>query len=506
MMLQPRGQDAGEAPPESPQPLPMEAASGVPADAWRGVDAAAMEALLKGVPMPLPSPALADALAKSLAASVSAGRRDIAVRAEALERSGRIAELIDLLQGRAQSGEPAALARYARALLAAGREQEACGIELGAAAADVTGEAKRAAFVIPAYCAALGGDKQGATLALNLARDGGIDTAFASAALAGGTPVPRQSIDVLDYVFLKFGKPAGGTEIATKASPALLYRLASDKDSSAALHLAAAERAASLNVIDGETLGQAYRETAAGVAKSGQTPASLRARLFVALAGQQDAATQAESIDALMASAHDAKIETPMAEALAPAVGALAESAQSAGLAGAGIRVATLAGDNEVAWRFSEAQGALQSWQLLLAAADPSSQQARGALAAGVEIATAQHVPGGLLQRLVTVLDALGAEVPIPLWDLAGKTPQPEDGYLPETGVLTSLKDAADKGEAGRVMVLVASAIGPDGPQGAHLLALGDSLRALRRVGLDSVARRIAVEALYPHWPSRGKG
>jgi hypothetical protein len=37
------------------------------------------------------------------------------------------------------------------------------------------------------------------------------------------------------------------------------------------------------------------------------------------------------------------------------------------------------------------------------------------------------------------------------------------------------------------------------------LIALGDGLRALKRVGLDAEARRLAFEALYAHWPSRGK-
>ncbi len=165
-----------------------------------------------------------------------------------------------------------------------------------------------------------------------------------------------------------------------------------------------------------------------------------------------------------------------------------------------------LAGDAEAAWQWTEAGDArLRSWQLLLATSDPYGQNAGAALDAGVDIALQSGLPGSLLQRLVTVLDALGEEVPIPLWDLAGKTPQPADGYLPETGALTSLKQAADSGNVGRTILLVAAVLGPDGPQGAHLIGLGDSLRALRRVGLDAEARRIGFEALYAHWPQRGK-
>src|SRR4029079_3741988 len=196
-------------------------------------------------------------------------------------------------------------------------------------------------------------------------RDGGVDTAFASAISGGNRPALPKSVDVLDFVFLKLGKTAGGAEIVPRATPELLYRLARDKDAAPSLHVAAAERAAALNVIDGETLGQAYREAASAVAKSAQSPASLRARLFVALAGHQDASTQAESIDALLASARDAKIEVPMAEALAPAVTGLADAPrQTAGLAEAGLRVAALAGENEAAWTLSQAGGdRFTSWQ-----------------------------------------------------------------------------------------------------------------------------------------------
>jgi hypothetical protein len=47
--------------------------------------------------------------------------------------------------------------------------------------------------------------------------------------------------------------------------------------------------------------------------------------------------------------------------------------------------------------------------------------------------------------------------------------------------------------------------LGPNGAKGAHLIALGDALRALKRVGLDAEARRLGFEALYAHWPNHGK-
>ncbi len=105
------------------------------------------------------------------------------------------------------------------------------------------------------------------------------------------------------------------------------------------------------------------------------------------------------------------------------------------------------------------------------------------------------------LHRLATVLDALGYNVPIPLWEAASRTPQPGGGYLPETGVLTALQDAAKEKEFGRTVLLAMKAIGPNGAESAHMIALGDAIRALKRAGLEADARRLGLEALLGSWP-----
>jgi hypothetical protein len=474
--------------------------SALPPDLWRGLDAGAMQQLLAQVPMPSSSPALASLLARALATSPEDSGSEVAVKIAALERAGRVNELIDML---AQANEPEALAAYALALLAAGRSDEACAVQLGGPA---DGPAKRANFLIPAYCAAASGDNDAARSALDTARDNGVDVAFASRAIAGqGARGPlTRSVDVLDYLFLKLGQSANRPDIAAKANPELLFLLVRDDEASPELRVAAAERAASLNIIGGETLATVYRDAAPRLPKSAQSPAALRAKLFASLEAQTSEKIRAESIDALLASGKDARIEIPMAQAMAQSN--VLQDMQAASFAETSVRVAALAGDGETAWDMTEQAGdRVRSWQLLLVTTDPLSDRARSALDSGVDIALKAGLPGPLLQRLVTALDALGEEVPIPLWDLAAKTPQPDDGYLPPTGLLSALKEAADAGDTGRTILLAAAAFGPDGPQGAHLIALGDGLRALRRVGLDTEARRLAFEALYAHWPPRGK-
>ncbi|MGB8708396.1 MAG: hypothetical protein WCD39_01325 [Methyloceanibacter sp.] len=475
--------------------------SALPPDLWRGLDAGAMQSLLAQVPLPSSSPALASLLARALATSPEGSGRETEVKIAALERAGRVNELIEML---GEANEPEALAAYALALLAAGRNDEACAVQLGTGQPD--GAAKRASFLIPAYCAAASGDNEAARNALDVARNNGVDVGFALRVIAGqgGRGPLTKSVDVLDYLFLKLGQSASRADIAPKASPELLFLLARDDEASPELRVAAAERAASLNIIDGTTLATVYRDAAPRLPKSAQSPAALRAKLFASLEAQTSEKIRAESIDALLASGKDARIEIPMAQAMAQS--SQGRDTQAASFAETDVRVAALAGDDQTAWDLTEQAGdRVRSWQLLLVTTDPLSERARSALDGGVDIALKAGLPGPLLQRLVTALDALGEEVPIPLWDLAAKTPQPDDGYLPPTGLLSTLKEAADAGDTGRTILLAAAVFGPDGPQGAHLIALGDGLRALKRVGLDAEARRLAFEALCAHWPSRGK-
>jgi hypothetical protein len=499
-----RPQTYAPALPQSPGTAQGE--STLPPDLWRGLEGSALARLLAQVPLPSPSPALAGLVARALTTNPEGAGGETAMRVAALEWAGRVNELIEMLRSLAEANEPGAAGSYALALLAAGRTEDACAVQFGSEARP-NSSSKRATFLIPVYCTALSGDKASARQALNVARGNGVDVGLAVSAVDGRPPgAVLKNVDVLDYLFLKLGQVGNRPDIAAKASPELLFLLTRDDEAGAELRLAAAERAASLNIIDGETLAAVYRDAAQRLPKSTQTPAALRAKLFAALEGEMSEGSRAESIDALLTSGKDARIEIPMAQAMAQASNGFTQDTQVANFAETGVRVAALAGDEQTAWDLTEAAGARgRSWQLLLVTADPLSERAHTALKSGVDIALKAGLPGPLLQRLVTVLDALGGEVPIPLWDLAAKLPQPDDGYLPATGVLSTLKEAADADDVGRTILLAACVFGPDGPQGAHLIALGDGLRALRRVGLDAEARRLAFEALYAHWPARGK-
>jgi hypothetical protein len=182
------------------------ATSPLPTDLWRGVDAPSLERLLAATPLPSPSPALATLIARALAAGDQVNGADLALRVSALERSGRVVEAAELLARAAETNEPSVLGRYALALLALGREDDACevhiGETLGGASADKSG---RETLLVPVYCAAAKGDLPGAKLALQLARDGGAEVGLAAAAIGSLSKTPTQrsplpkSVGVIDY-------------------------------------------------------------------------------------------------------------------------------------------------------------------------------------------------------------------------------------------------------------------------------------------------------------------
>ena len=146
--------------------------------------------------------------------------------------------------------------------------------------------------------------------------------------------------------------------------------------------------------------------------------------------------------------------------------------------------------------------GGPQHWLALCELADPGRREGRlPSLAAVEDLAQRGRLNADSLHRLATVLDALDIEVPIALWDAANRAPQPAGGYLPETGVLADLAQAAKRKEVGRTILLAMRSLGPDGPAGANILALGDTVRAFRAVGLEADARGLALEALIAVWP-----
>jgi hypothetical protein len=418
-----------------------------------------------------------------------------------LSRTGSSGPLVNMLRARRDIG--------------LGRREIGCqGIAaLAAPSSGLPGRLKGEMQLLSGYCAAAGGHTQAAALAADLAREEGVEAELPLAVLtgfAGGTK-PKLSLParvlLLDYRFLELLGPVNAALVFDRAEPALLSALAVDTELSAPLRIAAAEAALGLNALAPELMAEAYRQTsltgAGGVDPAVTTadPALRHALYFQAIKAARPAMQKARFLRAVLEDARRRGAHLQMARVLAPLIADLAIIPDVFWFADTALEAELIAGRFDLARRWAEAAN-LKHWLALIDVADPQRRGGRlASLGPIAELAQGGRLGGETLQRLATVLDALDIDVPIGLWDAANRAPQPASGHLPETGALADLAQAAQRGDAARTILLLMRALGPAGAEGANLLALGDGLRALRRVGLEADARQLALEALVAAWP-----
>jgi hypothetical protein len=293
------------------------------------------------------------------------------------------------------------------------------------------------------------------------------------------------------------------------ATPALLAGLARDPHGAPDARLAAGEAAAKLNAIPARDLAPLYRAEGAG----GDAGTIERAGLFKSAESERTPLKKARLIRAFLDDARRAGLYWPALQLMAEATRELEPVAEIGWFAETAIEINLAAGnyDGVRTWaRLGYSMGGpnageplpLAHWVALADIVDPSAGPDRSQNLAALEATAANgRFDPALLHRLATVLDALDMTVPMPLWDLASRSAQPSTGHLPDTGVLSELADASQKKQFGRTVLLVMRTIGSQGAEGAHMIALGDSLRALKRAGLEAEARQLALEGLFGAWP-----
>lgn len=501
-------------------PIMAPDASGLPLELWRGLDLKTLEDLLAGLELPPRSPTLHQLWRRMLLSQATppAGAANaehfVALRLEALYRSGLLA---DMEQALGESATPGPILQTLRARLdiGLGRRDAACQAitALSAPSSGLPGRLKGETQLLAGYCASAAGDAQAAGLAAELAREEGIEAALPLAVLAGfaaGTK-PKLALParvlLLDYRFLELLGPVNVSQILDKAEPALLAVLAADPKTELRQQIAAAEAAIRVNALPPEALAAAYRrQSLAGgraidPAAHSADPLLRRALYFQAVEAARAPAQQMRFLRAIIDDARRTGSLQQLARVAAPLAADLQPSPEVAAFAETGVEIALLSGQFERARRWAESAG-LRHWLALIDVADPDRRGGQPpSLAAVEELAVRGGLGAETLHRLATVLDALDIDVPIGLWDTAGRTPQPATGYLPETGVLAELAQSAKRNDAGRTILLTMRALGPAGPEGANVLALGDAVRALKRIGLEADARRLALEALIVAWP-----
>ena len=489
--------------------------SGMPPDAWRGLDVAAIEETFATLPMPPKSPVMHGLWRRLLSASAdlppggrTAGHFE-AVRLEALYRSGLTGAMARRLED-VPAGDPVFDAFALRRDLALGDKAAVCRTARGLMSR--RGELPKALNgelqLLSGYCAAVEGNTGAVGMAVELARESGVDAPVALAALdalAGngkGVLTPPKLVHVLDYRLLELLGPIAPTEIIDRAEPALLVALAQQADAEPAMRVAAAEAAARINAISGRQLAAIYAAVPAGADDAGMR----RAELVRVMGAEAVPGRKLQMMRVAMEDARKAGFGVAMAQVLAPSLVGVERSPEAQSHAETLIEIALLADDTPRARALATMSTTGRHWLPLidLAEATPGEMQREQNLMGLDDLVRRGRFSSDVLHRLATVLDATDVNVPIPLWETASRAPQPASGYLPETGVLAQLQDAAKKKQIARTILLAMRALGPGGADGAHIIALGDCIRALRQVGLDGEARKLAVEALIAQWPRGG--
>lgn len=509
---------------EELNPVMSQGGSGLPHELWSGLSAGELAEAISVLALPPRSPAL-HALWRRLiisdapAADGANQARFTALRVEALDQSGLIAEAAALLaRDPAATRDPLLTTLAAKNEIGLGNIEHGCDLARGLAQAhaELPKPIQADALLITGYCAAQRGDMDAAALQARLIRGldlgelPGVDLLDrVTAGLAPELP-SGQKLTALDYriASLKGGFPRDA--LIRASSPALLAALAHDPRSPADVRLQAGEAAALFNALPPRDLAPLYRAQGTG----GNADATERAGLFKAVEQETAPENKAHHIRAFLDHARRAALTWPALAVMSSPVQQLRPNPDLGWFAETAIEVSLAGGDFETVrnwarltapsgtWNPDASSQTHAHWMALADIAEPTTGVDRGRHLGAVEALARQgRLSPALLHRLTTVLEALDMTVPPTLWDLTGQAPQPASGHLPDTGVLTDLADASRKKEFGRTVLLVMRTIGPGGAEQAHVIALGDAIRALRRAGLETDARRLAFEGLFGAWP-----
>ena len=510
--------------------------TGLPIGVWHGLNVPTLEKLFAKMELPPRSPILNDLWLRFLTnRDVSeSGMSDPALkvlRLETLFRSGHFQEILNIRTAGNTQQTTRHMVEFikAKAELGLGDEKTACDRlrNAGPAGKGMPRGLALQLLKMTIYCRAQAGDIPGANLVVDLAREQGIEAAYAVKAVyaleSKRSTAPRlpKTIGMIDYKFATLFKKTRRHDMIDRAgasAPVLAAMVNSGNQPQDAL-LRIAERAFKRNIIRPGKMADIYSRAnfntgdlnnpQSAIARYQNRPEG-RALLYRAIEIERDPVRRAQLSVQLMTSARAAGLYIHIAKLLKgtmerlPQTGALAWFAESA------IEISLASGEYEKAlsWAVfgSTDAGAsprnLLNWLTLIDIGAPESTIPNGAgLSTTEEAAHAGQFSPDTLHRLVTILDALKYDVPIGLWNRASSAPQPKSGHLPETGVLSELQAASGNRQYGKVILYSIIALGRDGPPGAHMIALGDSIKAMSAIGLQDEARSIALEALFAVWP-----
>ncbi len=521
--------------------------TGLPANLWKGLSYPEIRDWSSKVLLPVRSDALhqlllqlyltdfSHPLSHPLSQSQSESTAFNDLRLGTLYHAGRFQDIIDLAQnGKVYRQDPLLQTFYAWSLLALGQNGKSCELaRLTPVSSSTMSTNRRAsALMLNSYCSASNNELEAAMLASDLAREQGADVQIPNSILYRLSTGEKNTLKVpkkftlLDYVFLRLTQWQPHPALFPLSETPMLIAISHDSGVSEITRLQALESAAKRKAALPQELSKLYlaqvisdreldrlltnpSETSGGgsIADSRQ-----RALLFQAIDRAKEVRIKAQLISAMLENGRKAGIFETVARILSPEIQALPQTPQLVLWAEPFVEALTVSHQFKHAadWvifasasRQNPIDGLLH-WLILIDIAEiDHSISSDRALQIATEQARGGRFTKPVLHRLVSVLDALNYKISIPLWDIASRDPQPSGGFLPETGHLSHLMGAANRGETGKTIFLAVQALGPEGPAEAHIIALSDTIRALMIAGLEVEARRVGFEALFEIWPRR---
>lgn len=466
-------------------------AGGLPEPVWEGTRRAVVERLLPALPGRNPSPTLRMLERRLLLTSAEPPRGDgpslVALRVAALGAMGATGDAAALAEAASLAGDQRTARLRVRAHLLAGSYHAVCDGVPALSDAD--------ALRLTAVCQALDGQVDAALLTAGLLREAGDgDPALVRLLEAVGTgaaaPDPGLAeIDPEHLALLRIAKLPVPAEAFTGELD-VLAALAAEPLADPAARLDAAERAATLGLLDPVRLAAAYEAASAD---------TVRGALFARLAAGTSPGDGASLVAEATAGMPVPTLAGPVGALWADALGPVLVAAEVRPAAAGQVARLLLAQD-----RGAEAEPWLASLDAADAAAlGPASvavgiRTADAGLDAWLDRATsgdgaARHRAAGVL----AVLRAGGAAIPDRAW-LALLDPARVPREVASPALLQWLRDAALTGAIGETVLVALVLMGEDAPADAAPATVAAVVEALRAVGLDEEARRIAVEAVLP--------
>jgi hypothetical protein len=493
-----------------------------PADLWTRSDPAFLATLFDRLPAVYESPATRALARRVLFSGGEAPRGDATLAArkrfEALGKMGAADELATMATGSGSGLTDPGIAMFtAQAELARGRRAEACARGRNA----TTGDAPPPFFLrLRAYCAAAGGDRAAADLALELASaQNAADAWYTNAiAAAGGAPGARPPAARYDNSLAAALSLAGnlrpGANPLNESSTLALVTVARAENAPQPARAQAAALAFRRGALSAQETRTILAATPAATT-TGLPPIALTLRRVQALptaAGPEAvsvvALENARAIaDVLRASNAPADFNAasrlfwndiealPAAPDHASAV-LFARAAISVGNAQAAQRLvasARQAGADEAALAPLDAA--------LIALSGPRGDSGTMAMQRRIDAAGSNAAQRRAAARDVAILAALGAPVDGAVQGFLLANPT-QGGARAESGAMLALAAAVERGATGEGALLAVAAAGEGGPARLDAESVERVIRALRGLRLEEDARRVAAEAILAGAPS----